>query len=229
MDVVAGAIGDPSRSAMLVALMPGRALTAGELSLLAGISAQNASGHLQKLLSAGLVAIEIQGRHRYYRLANAEIGRAIEALAAISSEMPATRRESAVIENIRFCRTCYDHLAGMVAAEITHSLIEHGCLSEDGCDFLITASGCELFANFGIDVARFRALRRNLARRCLDWTERRPHVSGALGAAILTRLIDLKWVAPIRHSRAMRITAAGRDGLERVFRLKRNGSVLGNR
>lgn len=216
---VAGLIGDSARSDMLLALLPGQALTAGELSMIAGISAQNASGHLQKLLEGRLVTLESQGRHRYYRLATPEVAHALESLAALSANGTFRRDESAQLNEIRFCRTCYDHLAGRVAVEITASLLKQRCIRESNRDFIIMPSGERFFASWGIAVGRLRSLRRSLARRCLDWTERRPHISGALGAAILQKCKQLQWIAPIRGSRAVRLTTAGERNLPKHFGL----------
>ena len=217
---VAGIIGDAARSDMLMALLPGQALTAGELSMRAGVSAQNASGHLQKLLQANLVSIEVQGRHRYYRLATPDVAHALESLAAISSSVSFHRNESPQLAEVRFCRSCYDHLAGKVAVEIASSLLGRGLIEENGREFAVTKSGARFFQNWGIELRSLRSLRRKFAIRCLDWTERRPHISGALGAAILSRCQELKWIAPIRGSRALRLTLAGQQNLPRCFRCK---------
>lgn len=214
---VAGLIGDASRSDMLVALLAGRALTAGELSMIAGISAQNASGHLQKLLEGRLVSIEAQGRHRYYRLSTPDVAHALESLAAVSSAGTFRHQESPQLSQIRFCRTCYDHLAGEVAVSVTSSLLKRGLVREDGRDFLVTSSGRAFLEKLGIEVALLHSQRRALARRCLDWTERRPHISGALGAAILLKCKELKWIAPIRGSRAVRLTTKGEECLAEHF------------
>jgi DNA-binding transcriptional ArsR family regulator len=224
---IAGLIGDSARSDMLLALLPGQALTAGELSMIAGISAQNASGHLQKLLEGRLVAIEPQGRHRYYRLATPEVAHALESLAAVSANGTFRRDESAHLNEIRFCRTCYDHLAGRVAVEITASLLKQRFIRERARDFIIMPAGERFLASWGIDVRSLRSLRRSLARRCLDWTERRPHISGALGAAMLQRCRELKWIAPIRGSRAVRLTTAGERHLSRQFAVATFSRVVG--
>jgi DNA-binding transcriptional ArsR family regulator len=216
---VAGLIGDPARSDMLLALLTGQALTAGELSIIAGVSAQNASGHLQKLLEGRLVSIEAQGRHRYYRLSSPEVANALESLAAVSANRTFRRDELPQLAHIRFCRTCYDHMAGKVAVQITSSLVEKDFIQESGRDFMITAIGEDFFQSWGIGVRSLHAQRRRLARRCLDWTERKPHISGALGAAILQRCKDLRWIAPIRGSRAMRLTTLGEEKMSKQFGL----------
>ena len=217
---VAGLMGDPARAAMLVGLLDGRALTAGELSMIAGVSPQNASGHLNKLRQANLICIEAQGRHRYYRLASSDVAHALESLAAISSAPKLTEKESPELSQLRFSRTCYDHLAGKVATEITSALLRHGYLRAKGRDFAITAGGSVFFATLGIETTALHAQRRVLARRCLDWTERKPHISGALGAALLLRFKELRWIVPLRGSRVVRITAAGQEQLAKRFGLK---------
>jgi DNA-binding transcriptional ArsR family regulator len=220
LDHVAGLIGEPARAAMLTALLAGRALTAGELSMIAGVSAQNASGHLQKLLNAKLISIEVQGRHRYYRLSSVDVAHALESLAVISSSRDFPTQETRQLSELRFCRTCYDHLAGIVAAEIASGLLERGMIREEGRNFSVTASGTSFFARLGIDLAPLSAQRRALARRCLDWTERRPHISGSLGNAMLLRFQKLKWIVPVRGSRVVRVTAGGQREIPRHFGLK---------
>jgi DNA-binding transcriptional ArsR family regulator len=220
LEHVAGLIGDPARAAMLVGLLGGRPLTAGELSMIAGVSAQNASGHLNKLRQANLISIEAQGRHRYYTLANSDVAHALESLAAISSAPRFIGRESPELSQIRISRTCYDHLAGRVATEITAAVLKQDYLKANGKDFRITVTGEVFFAKLGVATAALHTQRRALARRCLDWTERKPHISGALGAALLLRFRELKWIAPIRGSRAVRITATGQAQFAKHFGLK---------
>ena len=213
----AGLIGDSARTDMLLALLPGQALTAGELSMTAAISPQNASGHLQKLLRGKLVSIEVQGRHRYYRLSTPEVAHALESLAAVSANGEFRRNESPQLKQIGFCRTCYDHLAGKVAVQITSSLLKQHLIRESRQDFIITSAGERFFEAWGVEIGLLRTHRRALARRCLDRTERRPHLSGALGAAIFERCKELKWVAPIRNSRAIRLTTVGQQELAKHF------------
>lgn len=214
---VAGLVGDQARSDMLLALLAGQALTAGELSMIAGISAQNASGHLQKLLEGNLVALEAQGRHRYYRLSTPEVAHALESLAALTANAAFRQDESPQLTQIRFCRTCYDHLAGRIAVGITRGLLERRLIRENGRDFVITAAGVDFLQAWGINIETLHSQRRLLARRCLDWTERKPHISGALGAAMLQRCKELKWIAPMRGSRAVRLTTTGLEKLPRHF------------
>jgi DNA-binding transcriptional ArsR family regulator len=221
LNAVARLVADPARTSILTALMDGRARTAGELSMVAGISPQNASGHLDRLLRGDLIAVEVQGRHRYYRLTSPSVAQALESLAAISSTRSFTAPESPQLSQIRFLRTCYDHMAGSVATEIAASLLARGLLEENEREFVVTPPGEEFFSRFDIEIASLRVKRRALARRCLDWTERRPHIGGALGAAILKRFKERRWIMPMRRSRAVRITHGGEHQLWQHFRLRK--------
>lgn len=217
---VASLIGDPARANMLSALKDERALTASELAFLARVSPPTASGHLARLTEARLVTVERQGRHRYYRLANADVADALEALMALAvAGAPRYRPAAAGDEAVRFARTCYDHLAGRLGVGLTWSLVERGYLRASDDGFALTGTGEAALRRFGIDTDALRRGRRPLARRCLDWSERRPHVGGALGAAIFARLRDLGWVRSRRNSRAVALSEGGRAGLERAFAL----------
>jgi DNA-binding transcriptional ArsR family regulator len=217
---VAGLIGDPSRAAMLAALLGGLSLPAGELARCAGISPQTASGHLARLVDGGLLRATTRGRHRYYQLHSPEVGRALEALAAIA---PRARirslNESEAGRALRFARTCYDHLAGALGVALTQRLVERELLAEAGESYLVTAAGEDWLAGWGIDLGRLRQGRRAFARPCLDWSQRRPHLAGALGAAITGSLFERGWIAPSASSRAVRLTEAGRAGLRRELDL----------
>jgi DNA-binding transcriptional ArsR family regulator len=220
----ASLISDPARSAILTALLSGRAHTAGELALAANISAQNASGHLQKLLRGNLVAVETIGRNRLYRMASPDVGIALEAIAVISSKADSRFKPlSRPISELRFCRTCYGHLAGIVAVSMTRFLLSHGMIHEREREFTISSSGDRFFTSLGIDLKTLRTQRRSFARRCLDWTEREPHIAGSLGNAIYVRFTTLGYIAPIRGSRAVRVTSKGRAALASDFELQFNG------
>lgn len=206
----AALIGDPARANMLSALMTGRAATATELAGVAGVSAATASAHLTKLVAGGLLAVEKQGRHRYYRLAGAEVAQALEALSALSSGgARRLRRPGPRDAEMRRLRTCYDHLAGEVAVALAERMCALGWMAEGERDFDLTEAGRAGFAEFGIDVAALGAGRRALARRCLDWSERRAHLGGALGARVLTRFVELGWVARPPIGRTARLTPVG--------------------
>ena len=218
---VAALLADSARAAMLTALLDGRALAAGELARLAGVSAATASAHLARLLSGGLVTVVSQGRHRYYRLAGHEVATALEALALLGARRPVrSLRQSRQALALSDARTCYDHLAGRAGVALLDALIGSGALraGERTADFAVTAHGAAALAEFGVDIRALRRSRRRLAVSCLDWTERRPHLGGALGAAITARLLALGWIEPGASSRAVLVTAAGRDRLAATFR-----------
>jgi DNA-binding transcriptional ArsR family regulator len=216
---VAGLLADPARARMLDTLLSGCALPAGELARHAGVTPQTASTHLRRLLQGGLLAVEAQGRHRYYRLAGPAVAEAIEALALIAPPLPVrSLRQSQRAEALRFARTCYDHLAGVVGVALADSLLEAGALrSAAGRDYHVTPHGERLLGDIGVDVGELRRRRRAFARACLDWTERTPHLSGALGAALLERLLHFGWLARGRVPRGLVLTDAGRDGLAEAF------------
>jgi DNA-binding transcriptional ArsR family regulator len=213
---VAALMGEPARAAMLCALMDGLSLPAGELAELAGVSPQTASTHLQKLLEGELVAVQSHGRHRYYRLANPEVAAALEALMVIA---PPARKRATKDEDLCFARTCYDHLAGWTGVELTRALADSGCLERDGMQFNLTPTGWATLEGFGLDV-EILALQRNFAKACLDWTERKPHLGGALGRALTARFLELQWIVRLQSGRSLRVTAAGRVGLQKVFAMR---------
>lgn len=222
---VAELIGEPARAAILVALADGRALPAGELARAAGVSAQSASGHLSKLVGGGLLAVHREGRHRYYRMSSPEVGHAIEALGAISTApaRPGAPRSRGTLA-LYNARSCYDHLAGRVAVELASSLETSRLLRPQGPrDYELGADGQAWFARLSVDTDALRGSRRAFARRCLDWTERRPHLAGALGAALFSRLMALGWVAPLAGTRALRITHRGSRELEGRFGIAAHG------
>jgi DNA-binding transcriptional ArsR family regulator len=214
---IAALIGDPARANMLAALMDGRALTAGELAAIGGIAAPTASGHLGKLLEGGLLAVARQGRHRYYRLAGAEVGRMLEALMEMSAGREATGMPRAVPrigEGMRAARTCYDHFAGRLGVAIADGLVARGHLrwEDDGGE--VTSAGRAALEAMGVQVA---ASRRQFCRPCLDWSERRPHLGGAVGAAICARCMQLGWVRRQAGTRAVLVTPEGARGLREAF------------
>jgi DNA-binding transcriptional ArsR family regulator len=208
---VAELIGEPSRAAILVALVDGRTRSAGELAVAAGISAPSASGHLGKLVLGGLLSVRSEGRHRWYRLSGPDVGHAIEALGAISTHPPrAGARRSAEATPLREIRSCYDHLAGRVAVELAAALETSRVIRARGArDYELGPAGRAFFGGIGVDAAAVRRQHRLFARRCVDWTERRPHLAGALGAALHARLLALGWFAPLRGTRAVRLTPRG--------------------
>jgi DNA-binding transcriptional ArsR family regulator len=216
----AALIADPGRAAMLTALLHGRALAAGELARAANVSPQSASMHLSQLLEGGLVKVAQTGRHRYYQISSPAVAHAVEALGVISSP----RRQKPIGEGdaISYARTCYDHLAGAMAVSLVESLQNQRFLvasAKSDRDFDVTKAGQEFFKQWQIDVNVLRSKKRSFARRCLDWTERRDHIAGALGAAICQRLLELRWIARDGNSRIVRVTPTGRRELERLIDL----------
>ena len=213
-------MGDAARANMLAALMGGQALTAGELARHAGVTAQTTSGHLAKLAEAKLIVLEKQGRHRYYRLASPDIAQAIHALMAVAASGPKRHHPLGPRDRaLRIARTCYDHMAGRLSVAITDSLCARGLIVlEDGAG-MITDDGRRFFEDFGLDLAKEVRSRRPLCRTCLDWSERRPHLAGQFGTALLIRLLDLGWIVRIPESRALRITVAGETGIVRTFKI----------
>lgn len=214
---VAALIGDPARSRMLLALLGGRALPAGELADAAGVTPQTASAHLNKLRAGGLLALEAQGRHRYYRLTGGGAARLLEELTgfAAGGEPPNLTRPALEDEDpLRFARTCYDHLAGRVGVALSDALVASGALVPAGRDYRVTRAGAGTLAGLGVEVASLARRRRHLARRCLDWTERRPHVGGAVGAALAGVMVERRWVVRTPGSRALHVTPGGLRGLE---------------
>jgi DNA-binding transcriptional ArsR family regulator len=217
---VAALVGDPARANILAALMDGRALTATELSYAARVSPQTTSGHLAKLTEANLLALERQGRHRYYRLAGPLVGQMLEGIMAVAADGPPRHRPvSRADAALREARTCYDHLAGRLGVALADGLVVggHVVLADDGGE--ITERGTALLSHLGVvlpDSGRQRG-RRRFCRPCLDWTERRPHLAGALGAALAARLFTLGWIERLRDTRAVAVTEIGRHRLFETF------------
>jgi DNA-binding transcriptional ArsR family regulator len=219
---VAALMADPARAAMLGALLGGSALAAGELSQVAGISPATASAHLARLLDGGLVAVTQQGRHRYYRLAGPEVASVLETIAQISPFRPLRGlRQARDAVALAQARTCYDHLAGRAGVALFDALMRAQVLTGSGTGhsaaYEVTADGAHALSGFGVDVAEVRRSRRRFAGACLDWTQRRPHLNGALGAAVNDRLLELGWIVRGPSRRAVRVTEPGRAGLAATF------------
>ncbi len=216
ISAVAAAIAEPARTRMLCSLLDGRARTGTELAIIGGVSASTASTHLARLVERQLVEVQAQGRHRYYSLKDRHVAAALEALTVVAG---ASRRrfEPRTPERLRAARTCYDHMAGALAVALHDRLFEKGWLSGSGGDYDVTPRGREALASLGLDVAAARATRRHFASACLDWSERRPHLAGALGAALLACALDRRWVTRDLDSRALAITRNGRRVLRERF------------
>jgi len=212
---LAGLIGEAGRIQMLTLLLSGNGHSAAELALAAQVSAQTASSHLAKLMAGELIVYEQKGRQRLYRLKSAEVATAIEALGAL-----AQTPDEAAMPQLRFARTCYDHLAGALSIALRNELLKRDVLRPRGSEFLLTESGEKFLSRLEIDAAPLRQLRRSFARKCLDWTERHHHLGGALGAALLTSFKRSKWLASIDGTRAVRLTHQGEVGFERAFGIR---------
>jgi DNA-binding transcriptional ArsR family regulator len=217
---VASLIADPARARILRSLIDGTMRPAGELAYAANISAQSASAHLAKLVSGGLLALEAQGRHRYFRIASAAVADAVESLASLSVAVRAPALRSVLPSKdtpIGFlhARTCYDHLAGEMAVRICETMLKSRWLVLEDRDFRVTRSGAKHLTNLGIDLEAARETRRVFARACVDLTQRRPHIGGALGAALLDVYVERGWVLRTRRSRVVNITPRGQEALSK--------------
>jgi len=209
-------IGDPARASILWALMDGTRRPAGELAQIAGLSPQAASQHLAKLADGKLLSVSSCGRHRYFKIAGPEAARAIESLATFSPP-PKTRRNTKVTGDIQYARSCYDHLAGELALQLMHYLLKTKVVEIHAERIDVTETGAVKLLQLGIDVAALRKKPRKFAATCLDWTERSHHISGALGAALLSRFIEMGWLIKTRGGRALRKTQAGKRGFDAFF------------
>lgn len=210
-------IGDPGRALMLNALMDGRARTASELADRAGITRQTASAHLAKLTDGGLLSPERQGRHRYFRLRGEDVASALEALMVLGGDRPQESEPCRPRSPERCARSCYDHLAGRLGVALLDSLDECGHIEARGTGLLLSASGETLFAQMGIDWRVLQRRRRSFARPCLDWSERRHHLAGALGAALLAHFLEHRWLLRSGDTRALVPTGRGRKGFREYF------------
>lgn len=214
--------GDPARAVMLHALMDGRALTASELAQAAGITPQTASGHLSKLAAGGLLTVEKQGRHRYHRLASAAVARMLEGIMQVAAAQASRRRPIVTGPRdtaLRAARTCYDHLAGHLGVALADSLVANKQIELTADAGIVTARGITLFDKLGIDYAARKpgSRARMLCRPCLDWSERRPHLAGALGAALCAHCFDAGWIRRNDGTRAVSVTTKGRGAFRDLF------------
>src|SRR6266850_8034927 len=215
---IAALVGDPARATMVSALLDGRALTASELALAARITPQTASTHLAKLTEAGLLSVVRNGRHRYFRLASPTVGDMIDGIVAVAlAKRPRYRPLSPQARAVSAARICYDHLAGRLSVDLTDSFVarEYVVLDVEAAE--ITRAGIRFFTEFGIELPNRRSTRRHVCRLCLDWTERRPHIAGAVGAALTKRYFDLGWTERMKHSGAVIVTASGKHGFRETF------------
>lgn len=215
---VGALIGDRARAAMLNALMGGEAVSAGELARVGGVSPSGATAHLRRLREGGLVVDQAAGRQRVFRLAGPELAEALEALALVAPPLPVRGlREARAQGALKRARTCYDHLAGELGVAVTEALVEREILARDDGDFAVTQAGGVWLEELGLDLDALRRVRRSFGRFCIDWTERRPHVAGSLGAGIATAFFASGWVRRRPGGRAIAVTPAGAEWLERTL------------
>jgi len=219
---IAGLFADPARARILRTLIDGTLRPAGELAFAANISAQSASAHLAKLVEGGLLELRAQGRHRYFRIACPEVADAVESLGSLGETLrPRAPRAPALPRaaptQFLHARTCYDHLAGETAVQVCASMQRARWLAAEGSDFRLTPLGEERLAALGADVESALHKRRAFARACVDLTQRRPHVGGALGAALLQMFLARGWILRMRRSRAVSITPKGREAFGKAF------------
>lgn len=216
--LIGSLIGDPARANMLTALLSGKALTATELAAEAGITPQTASTHLKKLEGADLVSQKKQGRHRYFALADEDVGLVLEAIMGLAAKRGLSRTRTGPRDpELRKARICYNHLAGDLGVKLFDGLIARGYMILDGDDVTLTDKGYDGLQAFGLDIAALQGLKRPLCRSCLDWSERRTHLAGALGTALLQKFYDLKWASRVPDSRIIKFTARGERALNDQF------------
>jgi DNA-binding transcriptional ArsR family regulator len=219
---IAAAIGEPARARILYCLMDGHARTSTELAVVAGVSPSTASVHLHRLKTAGLVKVLVQGKHRYYSLQNSDVANVLEGLSVLAG---GSRDKFVPNTPNRLCaaRTCYDHIAGRVGVQLhdrLYALKWLSAASKNEITYELTSAGTKAFESLGVDIEATRALRRRFACACLDWSERRPHIGGALGAALLRTALKKRWVTQDLDSRALVVTAFGRREMLNRFGLQ---------
>ena len=222
---LAAAIAEPARTRMLCSLMDGRARTSTELAALAEVSPSTASVHLSKLREQHLVLVVAQGKHRYYQIANQQVAAALESLLSIAGQFqaPTPRFTSSTPDHLRKARTCYDHMAGEIAVGMHDYLLQQKWITpkpEDSSAYELSIEGIRALEELGIDIASVRKSRRRFACSCLDWSERTPHLGGALGAALLKLIMQKSWVESDLDSRVLRVTSKGKRQFYQVFGLE---------
>lgn len=213
-------IGDATRAAILWNLLDARAFTATELAIAVETSAQNISMHLGKLLDANLICVEKQGRHKYYRFSNKEVAYAVEAMAnLIPKPQVSTKKKSEEYLPVKYCRTCYDHLAGKIGVALADSLLEQKIIIDKKGVFEISSEGKKWFTDFGINLAEAQKQKRIFFKPCLDWSERRNHIAGSIGALLLNKMITEDWLRRNKNSRAVTITGRGEKEFLKYFKI----------
>lgn len=216
---IGAALSDHTRSTMVAALMSGTAHTAGELARIAGVAASTASEHLRRLVDAGLVSVEPSGRHRYYRISSLEVARFLEHMDSITLPAVAAPKRPNPGSELSFARCCYDHLAGHLGVQLYESLVRMGVIAVSSDGATLAPAGSSRFERLGIDVPGLAHAKRILVRPCLDWTQRKHHLGGALGAALLSHMISEGWPTRRVNRRVLRLTKTGRSEMERHFAL----------
>ena len=208
--IIAGLVGDPARASMLSALMAGRALTASELAQVAGVTVQTASSHLSKLSDGGLIAARKQGRHRYFTLSGDDVAQVLEGLMGLAERTLAKPvRTGPRDPGLRKARICYDHLAGEMGVGLFSAFVDRGFVADGAEDLTLTEKGRHFFTDFGLDLGALESARRPVCRPCLDWSARRTHLAGGLGAAILTHFTDRKWAWRVPNTRVIEFSPKG--------------------
>jgi DNA-binding transcriptional ArsR family regulator len=216
---IAALIGDPVRAKILWALLDKRAYTATELAVYADTTPQNISMHLNKLIKADLLVVESQGRHKYYNYSRAEIPYAIEALASLLPKTDLKKDTVTDEKPVRFCRSCYDHLAGKVGVLLCDGLLKQQFIYKADSRFEVSNEGEKWFNAFGIDICQLKKQTRLFAKPCLDWSERKHHLAGSLGAALLNQLTNDGWVRRVEGSRTIIVTRKGREAFFEHFKI----------
>lgn len=214
---VATLLCEPARAKMLWYLLDGKAYTATELASFADISITSASNHLSRLLDADMLKVQVQGRYRYYAFANAQVAYAVEALAQLTPASTTAITKELNPEGEKYCRTCYDHLAGFVGVTLVESMEKKGYLKKMDKHYQVTKKGWEWLQQFNIKQGDYDNIRRPVTKQCLDWSERRPHLAGQLGADLLEFMVQKKWLKKVRFSRELILTTIGRQEIYKLF------------
>jgi DNA-binding transcriptional ArsR family regulator len=208
---------EPVRAKILWSLLDGKSYTATELAAFADISTTSASNHLSKLLEAEFLKVEVQGRHRYFTFSNPDVAYAVEALAQISKNSISEKLQNNKPTGVKYCRTCYDHLAGFVGVQLIEAIEKKGYFTKEGKQYLVTKNGWEWLRFFEINQSDYDHIRRPLTRQCLDWSERRPHLAGQLGADLLQIMFKRKWFKKVQFSRELVLTAKGSQEIYKLL------------
>ena len=213
-------IGDATRASILWNLLDGKAFTATELAIAVETSAQNISMHLGKLLDADLISVEKQGRHKYYRFSNKEVAYAVEAMAnLIPKPEISAKKKTENYPPIKYCRTCYDHLAGKIGVALAESLLQQKIIIEKNNTFEITSEGEKWFSDFGVNIGDAKKQKRIFLKPCLDWSERRYHIAGSVGTLLLNKMLEQDWIRRTANSRVILITGKGEKEMLKSFKI----------